>query len=70
MTSVPAADGTPVRGCGPGGSRGDSCVEVAARADAAHVRDSEVAAGPGPAVAPGAWTLFLTGVTSGRARGG
>ncbi|MCC0097583.1 DUF397 domain-containing protein [Streptomyces flavotricini] len=45
------------------GSQGDDCVEVAACADAVHIRDSKVAAGPELAVAPTAWAAFLGGVT-------
>ncbi|MER6782168.1 MULTISPECIES: DUF397 domain-containing protein [unclassified Streptomyces] len=42
---------------------GDSCVEVAACADAIHIRDSKVTAGPELAVAPMTWAAFLGGVT-------
>ncbi|GGR88621.1 DUF397 domain-containing protein [Streptomyces nojiriensis] len=44
---------------------GDDCVEVAACADAVHVRDSKVTAGPELAVAPASWGAFLAGVTAG-----
>ncbi|MFD3937246.1 DUF397 domain-containing protein [Streptomyces sp. NPDC058611] len=47
-------------------SQGDNCVEVAACADAVHVRDSKVTAGPELAVAPRTWTAFVNGVASGR----
>ncbi|OEJ32401.1 DUF397 domain-containing protein [Streptomyces subrutilus] len=48
------------------GSQGDDCVEVAACTEAVHVRDSKVTAGPELAVTPGAWGVFLGGVTAGR----
>ncbi|MER5732461.1 DUF397 domain-containing protein [Streptomyces sp. NPDC002138] len=41
---------------------GGNCVEVADCADAVHVRDSKVPAGPQLAVAPRAWAAFLGGV--------
>ncbi|MFD3677905.1 DUF397 domain-containing protein [Streptomyces sp. NPDC058613] len=46
---------------------GDNCVEVATCPEAVHVRDSKVQAGPELAVAPGAWTHFLSGVAFRRA---
>ncbi|QHY98998.1 hypothetical protein SSPS47_28240 [Streptomyces sp. S4.7] len=39
---------------------GDSCVEVAACPTTIHVRDSKVTEGPQLALAPGAWTSFVT----------
>lgn len=42
------------------GSSGDSCVEVAACPTTIHVRDSKVTEGPQLALAPGAWTSFVT----------
>lgn len=42
---------------------GGNCVEVAGCADAVHIRDSKIPAGPQLAVAPGAWSAFLGGVT-------
>lgn len=42
------------------GSSGDSCVEVAACPTTIHVRDSKVTEGPQLALAPGAWTTFVT----------
>ncbi|MFB7179744.1 DUF397 domain-containing protein [Streptomyces sp. NPDC056257] len=47
------------------GSQGDDCVEVAACADAVHVRDSKVTAGPELAVTPASWGVFLDGITAG-----
>lgn len=43
---------------------GGQCVEVAACSAVVHVRDSKVAGGPELAVAPGAWDVFLGGVTA------
>lgn len=43
---------------------GGQCVEVAGCADAVHVRDSKVPAGPQLAVAPEAWAAFLGGVSA------
>ncbi|MEV6165900.1 DUF397 domain-containing protein [Streptomyces sp. NPDC052052] len=39
---------------------GGQCVEVAACPHAVHVRDSKVPAGPTFAVAPDAWSTFLS----------
>lgn len=39
---------------------GGECVEVAACAHAVHVRDSKVTDGPVFAVAPDAWSAFVT----------
>ncbi|MFJ4964770.1 DUF397 domain-containing protein [Streptomyces sp. NPDC088729] len=39
---------------------GGNCVEVAACPHAVHVRDSKVSDGPALAVAPDAWSAFLT----------
>ncbi|RPK62782.1 hypothetical protein EES43_12950 [Streptomyces sp. ADI96-02] len=39
---------------------GGECVEVAACPHAVHVRDSKVSDGPALAVAPDAWSAFLT----------
>ncbi|MFF2411334.1 DUF397 domain-containing protein [Streptomyces sp. NPDC058092] len=41
-------------------SSGGECIEVATCPDAVHVRDSKVPEGPTFAVAPGAWSSFLT----------
>ncbi|MFB7782495.1 DUF397 domain-containing protein [Streptomyces vinaceus] len=41
---------------------GGNCVEVGACADAVHIRDSKVTAGPELAVTPGTWAAFLGGV--------
>ncbi|MBA4865618.1 DUF397 domain-containing protein [Streptomyces sp. PSKA54] len=41
------------------GSQGDSCVEVAHRPDAVHVRDSKEKEGPRFAVTPAAWADFI-----------
>ncbi|MGW4033021.1 DUF397 domain-containing protein [Streptomyces sp. NPDC004838] len=41
------------------GSQGD-CVEIASCPDRIHVRDSKVQEGPQLALAPGAWTGFLS----------
>ncbi|URN13600.1 DUF397 domain-containing protein [Streptomyces radiopugnans] len=41
------------------GSEGDSCVEVAYRSGAVHVRDSEEEDGPVLALSPSAWEGFL-----------
>ncbi|WP_330241166.1 DUF397 domain-containing protein [Streptomyces sp. NBC_00525] len=38
------------------GAEGGQCVEVAAGADAVHVRDSKVTSGPALRVSPNAWT--------------
>ncbi|MGW6689556.1 DUF397 domain-containing protein [Streptomyces sp. NPDC054961] len=43
---------------------GGNCVEVAGCADAVHIRDSKVQAGPQLAVAPATWAAFLGGVTT------
>lgn len=45
------------------GGEGGNCVEVADCADAIHIRDSKVTAGPELSVAPGAWAAFVGGVT-------
>lgn len=42
------------------GSQGDSCVEVAPSPRAIHIRDSKDKQGPQLALAPVAWTHFLT----------
>lgn len=39
---------------------GGECVEVAAHPTTIHVRDSKNTEGPQLALAPGAWTAFLT----------
>ncbi|MEU3204030.1 DUF397 domain-containing protein [Streptomyces cyaneofuscatus] len=39
---------------------GGDCVEVAACPDSVHVRDSKVQDGPAFAVAPDAWSTFVT----------
>ncbi|WP_406398381.1 DUF397 domain-containing protein [Streptomyces sp. NBC_00879] len=41
------------------GSEGDSCVEVARRPDAVHVRDSKEKDGPRFAVSQAAWVAFI-----------
>ncbi|MEU0761067.1 DUF397 domain-containing protein [Streptomyces microflavus] len=41
-------------------SSGGDCVEVAACPHAVHVRDSKVTDGPAFAVAPDAWSTFVT----------
>ncbi|WP_406189250.1 DUF397 domain-containing protein [Streptomyces anulatus] len=41
-------------------SSGGECIEVAACPHAVHVRDSKVPDGPAFAVAPDAWSTFLT----------
>ncbi|MCD9880557.1 DUF397 domain-containing protein [Streptomyces guryensis] len=41
-------------------SEGDSCVEVATTPGAIHVRDSKHTAGPQLALAPQAWSDFVT----------
>ncbi|MGY1453637.1 DUF397 domain-containing protein [Streptomyces sp. SS8] len=41
------------------GSQGDSCVEVAYRPGAVHVRDSKEEDGPVLAVSPSVWEDFL-----------
>jgi hypothetical protein len=41
------------------GSQGDSCVEVAPRPDAVHVRDSKEKDGPRFSVSPSAWADFV-----------
>lgn len=42
------------------GSQGDSCVEVATCPTTVHIRDSKVEAGPQLALAPAAWTRFVS----------
>ncbi|MFE0730589.1 DUF397 domain-containing protein [Streptomyces antibioticus] len=42
------------------GSEGDSCVEVAVAPAEIHIRDSKVTDGPQLALAPTAWTEFVT----------
>ncbi|MFE8013279.1 DUF397 domain-containing protein [Streptomyces antibioticus] len=42
------------------GPEGDSCVEVAVAPAAIHIRDSKVTDGPQLALAPAAWTEFVT----------
>ncbi|MFF3894969.1 DUF397 domain-containing protein [Streptomyces sp. NPDC001812] len=42
------------------GPEGDSCVEIAIAHRTVHVRDSKNVAGPRLALAPGAWTSFVT----------
>ncbi|QPP08430.1 DUF397 domain-containing protein [Streptomyces bathyalis] len=42
------------------GTEGDNCVEVAACPGTVHVRDSKDKEGPQLAVAPGAWTAFVS----------
>lgn len=44
---------------------GDACVEVAACPTTIHVRDSKVTEGPQLALAPGAWTNFVTYAAAG-----
>ncbi|MET7413830.1 DUF397 domain-containing protein [Streptomyces rubiginosohelvolus] len=39
---------------------GGNCVEVATCPHSVHVRDSKVSGGPVFAVAPGAWSAFVT----------
>lgn len=46
------------------GNEGAACVEVAACPRTVHVRDSKVTDGPTFAVAPDAWTAFVTGTVS------
>ncbi|MFJ2651271.1 DUF397 domain-containing protein [Streptomyces sp. NPDC087420] len=46
------------------GTSGDNCVEVAARPDAVHVRDSKDVGVGGLTLSPTAWTAF-TGYVSG-----
>ncbi|MCY0927413.1 DUF397 domain-containing protein [Streptomyces sp. H27-H1] len=41
-------------------SEGDSCVEVATTPRAVHVRDSKCLDGPQLALAPGAWSGFVS----------
>ncbi|MFD8129093.1 DUF397 domain-containing protein [Streptomyces olivochromogenes] len=41
------------------GAEGGQCVEVAAGADAVHVRDSKDTARPALTVEPGAWAAFV-----------
>ncbi|MEV7116698.1 DUF397 domain-containing protein [Streptomyces anulatus] len=41
-------------------ANGGDCVEVSACPHAVHVRDSKVCDGPAFAVAPDAWSAFLT----------
>lgn len=47
------------------GGSGDSCVEVAACPTTIHVRDSKVTEGPQLALAPSAWTNFVTYAATG-----
>jgi hypothetical protein len=47
------------------GDREDACVEVAACPTTIHVRDSKVTDGPQLALAPGAWTHFVTYAAAG-----
>ena len=42
------------------GSEGDSCVEIAVAPGTIHVRDSKHTAGPQLALAPQAWSDFVT----------
>ncbi|SCK10225.1 DUF397 domain-containing protein [Streptomyces sp. WMMB 322] len=42
------------------GTEGDNCVEVAACPGTVHVRDSKDTEGPQLALAPGAWTAFVS----------
>ncbi|MEU8541303.1 DUF397 domain-containing protein [Streptomyces sp. NPDC048717] len=42
------------------GSEGDSCVEVATTAAAIHIRDSKNLPGPQLALAPAAWSDFVS----------
>ncbi|MXG28827.1 DUF397 domain-containing protein [Streptomyces sp. YIM 132580] len=42
------------------GGSGDSCVEVAACPSTVHVRDSKIEESPQLALAPTAWTRFLS----------
>ncbi|MER5552793.1 DUF397 domain-containing protein [Streptomyces sp. NPDC002793] len=46
-------------------NEGGACVEVATCPHTVHVRDSKVTDGPTFAVAPAAWTAFLTGTVTG-----
>ena len=47
------------------GTSGDNCVEVAACADAIHVRDSkDMTAGATLSVTPEAWAAFIEQVTT------
>ncbi|WP_282697557.1 DUF397 domain-containing protein [Streptomyces sp. CC208A] len=41
-------------------SEGDSCIEVATAPTTVHVRDSKCLGGPQLALAPGAWTAFVS----------
>ncbi|MFF3316623.1 DUF397 domain-containing protein [Streptomyces sp. NPDC003035] len=43
-----------------GRARRQECVEVATCAHAVHLRDSKVSDGPTFAVAPAAWSVFLS----------
>ncbi|MCY0934857.1 DUF397 domain-containing protein [Streptomyces sp. H34-S4] len=43
-----------------GGTDGESCVEVATTPGAVHVRDSKCLDGPQLALAPGAWSGFVS----------
>ncbi|MFE2937647.1 DUF397 domain-containing protein [Streptomyces sp. NPDC059255] len=45
------------------GGSGDDCVEVATCLDTVHVRDSKVRQGPQLALAPAAWSSFLSYAT-------
>ncbi|MCP3820809.1 DUF397 domain-containing protein [Streptomyces sp. A3M-1-3] len=47
------------------GSQGDDCVEVATCPSTVHVRDSKNKQGPHLALAPTAWTAFVTYATCG-----
>ncbi|MET8448811.1 DUF397 domain-containing protein [Streptomyces sp. NPDC005209] len=42
------------------GTEGDSCVEIAIASGAIHIRDSKNVDGPRLALAPGAWSNFVT----------
>ncbi|MGW0787685.1 DUF397 domain-containing protein [Streptomyces sp. NPDC002911] len=46
-------------------NEGEACVEVTTCPHTVHVRDSKVTDGPTFAVAPAAWTDFLTGTVTG-----
>ncbi|NEB38015.1 DUF397 domain-containing protein [Streptomyces sp. SID14515] len=51
----------PARGrTGPAPDNAGNCVEVAACPHSVHVRDSKVTVGPAFAVAPDAWSAFVT----------
>lgn len=43
-----------------GGTDGESCIEIAVAPRTIHVRDSKVSEGPHLALAPAAWTDFVT----------